>query len=191
MEEIEAALGWLALAPERLVLLACTLTYPTPDDDAHFARLEEFRRRFAPYLCGFSDHTLGVDGAAITAALGGVCIEKHFTLDRTALDVPDHRMSVDPYELRQMVAGADRAARLRGSSEIGVRPGEEPARRGARRSIVLLRSVAQGSRLAPDDLTYLRPGEGISPAHRGQVLGRAARRDLGAGETLRETDLES
>ena len=47
------------LGPDRLVLLVCTLTYPTPDQDGHFARIEDFRREFDPYLIGMSDHTLG------------------------------------------------------------------------------------------------------------------------------------
>jgi sialic acid synthase SpsE len=101
-EEIHRAVGWMGLGPERLVLLVCTLTYPTPDADAHFARLCTFRRAFAPYLIGTSDHTLGTAGAWMTAALGGVCIEKHYTIDKGLPDVPDHAMSVDPDELAEM-----------------------------------------------------------------------------------------
>ena len=75
-----------------------------------------FRREFAPYLIGMSDHTLGTAGAWMTAALGGVCIEKHYTIDKALPDVPDHAMSVDPAELAEMVAACDRAATLRGDA---------------------------------------------------------------------------
>jgi sialic acid synthase SpsE len=177
-DEIRNAIEWSGLGPDRLVLLACTLTYPTPDTDGHFARLETFRQEFAPYLCGVSDHTLGVAGAWMTAALGGVCIEKHYTLDKTAVDVPDHRMSVDPPELEEMVVAARMGACLRGDSWIGVRRSEEPARANARRSIVLKRKVSRGTVLAYKDLDFLRPGGGLAPSEAAQVVGKAARRDL-------------
>ena len=175
LDEVTQAVEWLGLGPERLVLLACTLTYPTPDDDAHFARIATFRETFAPYLVGMSDHTLGTAGAWMTAALGGVCIEKHYTLDKGLPDVPDHAMSVDPPELGEMVAACDRAATLLGDGWIGVRASEEPARANARRSIVLERDVPAGVPLTLDDLGYKRPGTGIAPGEADRIVGRTLR----------------
>jgi sialic acid synthase SpsE len=174
-EEIEAAIEWTGLGPDKLVLLVCTLTYPTPDVDANFARLDEFRRRFAPYLSGTSDHTLGVAGGWMTGALGGICIEKHYTIDKKLGEVPDHAMSVDPPELAELVEAARRGAVLRGDSWIGVRDSERPARANARRSIVLERDVDAGAELDADDLGYKRPGTGIPPFESGAVVGRRLR----------------
>jgi sialic acid synthase SpsE len=182
--EIDRAIGWLDVGPERLVLLVCTLTYPTPDRDGHFARVTSFRRAFAPYPIGVSDHTLGVAGAWLAAALGAVCIEKHYTIDRRLPDVPDHAMSVEPPELAEMVRACERAAVLLGDDWIGVRPSEEPARANARRSIVLERDVAAGARLAADDLGFKRPGTGIPPFEADRVLGERVRCDLPRGTVL-------
>lgn len=189
VQEIADAIAWSGLGPDRLVLMACTLTYPTPDDDGNFARLEEFRSEFGSYLCGMSDHTLGIAGAWMTAALGGVCIEKHYTLDKTSTDVPDHRMSVDQYDLAEMVAAAGHAARLRGASWIGVRDSERPARTNARRSIVLKDAVAGGTRITREHLDFLRPGVGLPPSELAQVLGKVALSDLPASHVLRDTDI--
>jgi len=189
-EEVEAAIEWTGLGPDRLVLLVCTLTYPTPDEDAHFSRVTAFRERFAPYLIGTSDHTLGPEGAWMTAALGGVCIEKHYTIDKGLPDIPDHAMSVDPHELEQMVRAANRAAVLAGDPKIGVRPSEQPARRNARRSIVLEHDVAAGHALASGDLGYKRPGTGIAPHAAGTVIGRVLNRDLHRGALLTYDDLQ-
>ena len=188
--EIERAIGWLDAGPERLVLLVCTLTYPTPDADAHFARVRSFRHAFAPYPIGVSDHTLGIAGAWMTAALGGVCIEKHYTIDRRLPDVPDHAMSVEPGELAEMVSACDRAAVLLGDGWIGVRASEEPARANARRSIVLERDVTRGERLRPDDLGFKRPGTGIPPFEAARVAGARARQDLTRGTVLTDEALE-
>jgi sialic acid synthase SpsE len=188
--EIHRAIGWTGWTPERLVLLVCTLTYPTPDADAHFARLASFRREFEPYLVGTSDHTLGTAGAWMTAALGGVCIEKHYTIDKRLPDVPDHAMSVEPGELAEMVAACDRAATLLGSEWIGVRESEQPARANARRSIVLERDVAAGEVLSRADLGFKRPGTGIAPFEADRVLGARLRADLPRGTVLTEQVLE-
>jgi sialic acid synthase SpsE len=189
-EEVEQAIDWSGLGPDKLVLLVCTLAYPTDDEDGHFARIPAFAEAFSPYLIGMSDHTLGADGAAITAALGGVCIEKHYTIDKTLPDVPDHKISVEPHELAEMVRAADRAARMRGESWIGVRPAEEPARANARRSIVTERDVAAGQEIAFEDLGYKRPGGGLAPALAPTLTGRRARRDLPRGTVIAEEDLD-
>lgn len=190
-EEIEQAIGWSGLGPDRLVLLACTLTYPTPDPDGHFARVEELRRRFDPYLIGFSDHTLGTAGAWMTAALGGVCIEKHYTLDPEAPDIPDHAMSVRPEQLAEMVAACDRAAVLRGESAIEVHDSELPARENARRSVVLERDLPAGHLIELSDLGFKRPGTGIAPSESGELIGRRLRTDLPRGTVLAVEDLDS
>jgi N,N'-diacetyllegionaminate synthase len=191
LEEIRQAMEWLDMGPDKLVLLACTLTYPTPDPDAHFARIGSFRREFDPYLIGFSDHTLGVAGAWMTAALGGVCIEKHYTIDKRLPDVPDHAMSVEPDELGEMVAACDRASVLLGEDWIGVRPSEEPARAGARRSVVLERDVAAGVPLTTEDLGFKRPGTGLAPGEADALVGRALRADSTRGTVLTAEDLQA
>ena len=187
--EIRRAVEWMDVGPERLVLLVCTLTYPTPDADAHFARLASFRREFSPYLIGVSDHTLGTAGAWMAAALGGVCIEKHYTIDKRLPDVPDHAMSVVPDELAEMVGACDRAAVLHGEDWIGVRPSEQPARDHARRSIVLERDIAPGSRLTARDIGYKRPGAGIPPFEADLVIGRRLLAGGSRGEVLAYEDL--
>lgn len=191
LEEVHAAIEWLGPPTERIVPLVCTLTYPTPDADANFARLEEFRRTFAPRLVGFSDHTLGTDGAYMTAALGGVCIEKHYTLDKSLPDVPDHAMSVTPDELATMVRACNRGSVLRGEEWIGVRESERPARELARRSIILAQDVDSATPLEVGHLSFKRPGNGLSPNVVGEVLGRSLREPLTAGHLLGLGDLQN
>ena len=183
-DEIERAIEWFGGGPEKLVVLVCTLTYPTPDEDANFARIDEFRRRFDPFLIGSSDHTLGPAGASMTAALGGVCIEKHFTLDPRAGEVPDHAMSVTPDELSEMVDAANRGAILRGSSSVDVAESEMPARELARRSVVSTVEILKGARITDSDIDFRRPGTGIPPYEADRVVGAIATQDIPANVTL-------
>ena len=48
VEEVHQAIEWMGLGPDKLVLLVCTLTYPTPDEDANFARIPAFARASRP-----------------------------------------------------------------------------------------------------------------------------------------------
>ena len=188
VEEIHQAIDWLGYGPDKLVLLACTLTYPTPDEDGNFARLEVMRREFSPFMIGMSDHTLGVAGAWMTAALGGVAIEKHYTIDKSLPDVPDHAMSVDPDQLAEMVEACKRGATLRGAGHIGVRDSELPARKLARRSIVLEKSLGAGHQLTREDLGFKRPGTGLAPEFSDQIIGRRLQAGLERG-TILEWDM--
>jgi len=189
-EEIAQAIEWIGYGPDKLVPLVCTLTYPTPDDDGHFSRIETFRREFSPYLIGMSDHTIGPEGGWMAAALGAVCIEKHYTLDKKLPDVPDHSISVDPDELAALVRACDRGAVLRGSAAIEVHESELPARNNARRSIVLERDVPAGHVFEADDLGFKRPGTGIPPFQVDMVVGRRAKVNLPRGTIVQFEDLE-
>jgi len=126
----------------------------------------------------------------MTAALGGVCIEKHYTLDKRLGQSPDHAMSVDPTQLAEMVRACQRASVLRGRSWIGVRESERPARANARRSVVLARAVPAGQELQRNDLGFRRPGTGIPPFEVDRMIGRRASRDLVEGTVLSESDIE-
>lgn len=189
-DEIRRAIEWTGLGPDKLVFLVCTLAYPTPDEDGHFARIETFRRHFDPYLIGVSDHTLGTAGGWLAGALGAVCIEKHYTLDKNLPDVPDHKISVDARELAELVQACNRASLLRGDPALGVRPSEEPARRSARRSIVLERAVEAGHTLSRADLGFKRPGTGIPPFRVDELLGRTVTRQLEADTLLEAGDVD-
>lgn len=184
LDEIERALEWIGHGPDLVVPLACTLTYPTPDPDGSFARIEYLRHHLSDYLIGSSDHTLGVAGAWMASALGAVCIEKHYTLDNDQPDVPDHRMSVIPSQLAEMVSACDRGALLRGTLQLEVLESEQPARRLARRSIVAAKDIGAGTVITEEMLDYRRPGTGIPPFESKKLVGMRAAVDIGSDAAL-------
>jgi len=66
---------------------------------------------------------------------------------------------------------------------------EQISRRNARRSIVLARALEAGQQIAESDLTYKRPGTGVSPLHWDEVIGRKTARALKADDVLQWDDL--
>lgn len=191
--EIDGAVATLRAAGCRdLVLLHCVLNYPTPNEQAHLRMMVGLKRAYPEVVLGYSDHTLPDEAmTSLTTAhlLGAAVIEKHFTHDKT-LPGNDHYHAMDVHDLRRFVQRMDLAHELLGEGEHKQpTPTEAPARANARRSIVLARDVSAGQVLQESDLTYKRPGTGVSPLHWDEVIGRRAAHALEADHVLQWHDL--
>ena len=64
------------------------------------------------------------------------------------------------------------------------------SRLNARRSIILKMSVKSGEILTEQNLTYKRPGTGISPLHWDEIIGSISRKDLKEDDLLTWGDFE-
>jgi sialic acid synthase SpsE len=175
-----------------LALLHCILNYPTDNANAHLRMIEGLKRAYPDNIIGYSDHTLPDDAmtSLVTAHLrGAVIIEKHFTHDKT-LPGNDHYHAMDQYDLARFVALAETMHTLLGSSDHKAPIATETlSRKNARRSIVLARDVIAGHQLTVDDLTYKRPGTGVSPLHWDEVVSRCTSVALQADHVLQWQDL--
>jgi sialic acid synthase SpsE len=120
---------------------------------------------------GFSDHTLGIEVALAAVALGACCIEKHLTLDRT-LPGPDHAASLEPAEFAAMMRGLRDVEAALGSGRKEPAPCELNTAAVARKSLVAARDLASGEILGADAIAIKRPGTGLAPAFRAELIGR-------------------
>jgi N-acetylneuraminate synthase len=154
--------------------------------------IKGLQRAFPDRLIGYSDHTLPDEGmtALVTSyLLGAVIIEKHFTHDKS-LPGNDHYHAMDAGDLKRFIEKIGLVNTLKGPTEHKTSiPHESTARRNARRSIVIARDLPAGHLLAPADLTYKRPGTGVSPLHWDEVLGRRLGVALKEDDVLRWEDL--
>ena len=183
VEEVDAAVAaYRDGGGERLVLLHCTSSYPTPREEANLRRMVSLAERYG-CLVGFSDHTEGWMAAAVSAALGAVFIEKHFTLDRD-LPGPDHGFSSTPGEMATLVARVREAEVALGSPDIKPSSSEELGRRSFRLSCRAARHLEAGTIIGRDDVTTSRPGDGLPPSELQSVIGRRLVKSLEAGEPL-------
>ena len=76
--EIRKALKWINNYKVPVCLLHCVLNYPTETQNANLAMILDLKKRFPENLIGYSDHTLGVQAAVSSVALGARIVEKHF-----------------------------------------------------------------------------------------------------------------
>jgi len=159
-----------------ITLLHCNTAYPTPYEDVNLHVMNTLHETFRLPV-GYSDHTNGIEVSIAAAALGAVVIEKHFTLDRT-MEGPDHKASLEPSELKQMVQAIRHIEQALGSSEKQPTGSELVNRDIARKSIVAKCGIKAGTVFTEDNITVKRPGNGISPMKWFEVLGQKATRDF-------------
>jgi N-acetylneuraminate synthase len=192
LEEIDGALGTLrAAGATSIALLHCILNYPTADENANLRMISSLARRYPECVLGYSDHTVPQSRLpSLVAAwlLGAVILEKHFTHD-TSLPGNDHYHAMTAEHLQQFRSEIQRIEPLLGSHHKAPLPSEDPARLNARRSIVVARDLPAGHCISEVDITYKRPGSGVSPLHWDEVIGRRTARALAADDVLQWSDL--
>lgn len=183
LEEISQALSWLEKEGSGPVtLLHCNTQYPTPMEDVNLRAMITLKEQYGLPV-GYSDHTLGIEAAVAAAALGAEVIEKHFTLDKT-MEGPDHKASLNPDELKEMVRAIRNIEKALGSGKKSPSPSERQNMTAARKSIVARCSIPRGTVFSEENITAKRPGNGISPMRWFEVLGKEAQRDFEADELI-------
>jgi N,N'-diacetyllegionaminate synthase len=163
-----------------LILLHCVSNYPAKPANVNLRAMQTLAREFSVPV-GFSDHTLGIEVAVAAVTLGASVIEKHLTLDRN-LPGPDHRASLEPAEFAAMVRGIHIVESALGDGRKHPSPDELDIAAVARKSLVSARELARGTVLSEHDIAIRRPGNGLAPALRLQLIGRRLRRDVPEGE---------
>jgi len=185
--EIEDALDVLIEAgttKENITVLHANTMYPTPMEDVNLKAMVTIGNTF-DIAFGYSDHTLGIEVDIAAVAMGASCIEKHFTLDKT-MDGPDHKASLEPDELKEMVKAIRNIELALGSSIKKPSKSEMPNMQIARKSIVAKMDIKKGEILTEENITIKRPGNGISPMRWDEIVGTVATRDYIEDELIKE-----
>lgn len=165
-----------------VVLLHCTTDYPAPIDTVNLEAMLALRERFDCPV-GYSDHTKGIEVSIAAVAMGATVIEKHFTLDKT-MSGPDHKASLEPNELKELIAAIRNVEKARGIREKKPTESEVRNRSVVRKSIVALKPIRKGEIFSTDNLTTKRPGTGISPMKWNEIIGTIADRDYKEDELI-------
>jgi len=170
-----------------LALLHCVSRYPANPATMNIRAIETMARAFRIPV-GLSDHTLGNEVSFAAVALGASIIEKHFTLDRDLVG-PDHRASLEPDELSDLVAGIRKIESAMGNGIKRPHPSEAEGRKLGYRGLVALRPLETGHVVEQNDLRALRTGHGISVRDIGWVVGRRLARPVQVGQAICSEDL--
>ena len=179
IDEVRAALDKLVsagTAPDKIIVLQCTTAYPAYHRDVNLRAMITMRDKLNVKV-GYSDHTKGIEVAVAAAALGACVIEKHFTLDRS-MQGPDHRASIEPAELKEMVRCIRNVEKALGDGVKKPSAAELTNRPVARKSIVAAADIKKGSKFTIENITVKRPGSGVNPMMWDKLIGKQAIKDF-------------
>lgn len=183
MDEVKAAVAVLREnGAKDITLLHCNTQYPTPMTDVNLLAMVKMRDELGLPV-GYSDHTQGIEIPIAAAALGAAVIEKHFTLDRN-MEGPDHKASLEPKELKQMVEGIRNVESALGNGIKQMSKSEKSNIDIVRKSIVAAVKIEKGEKFTETNLTTKRPGTGINPMRWDEIIGTTADRDYETDEMI-------
>lgn len=191
LDEVKEALQVLlsgGIKREDITALQCTTEYPAPYNEVNLLAMKTMGESLG-VSTGFSDHTQGIEIPIASVALGAVIVEKHFTLDKN-LPGPDHKASLEPKELKQMIRSIRNVEMAMGSGTKMPADSEIKNIAAARRSIHIASDLPTGHILAVEDLIMKRPGTGISPMLIDSVIGKKLRKSMSADSMLNLEDFE-
>ena len=170
---------------EKVTLLHCTTEYPAPVKDINLLAMNTMSKAFGLPV-GYSDHTEGIAITVAATALGATVIEKHITYDKNA-EGPDHRASLSPEELIQMVQSIRQVEQAKGTGIKIPAVSELKNVDIARKSIVASKNINQQDIFTEDNITIKRPGSGISPFNYWDLIGKKASNNFKEDEVIKLT----
>lgn len=172
----------------KLVLLHCTSNYPTAYEEVNLRAMLTMKEAFKLPV-GYSDHTIGIEVPIAAVALGAKVIEKHFTLDKN-MEGPDHKASLEPYELKMMVNSIRNIEIAMGDGVKRCSKSEENTKSVARKSIVANRNINKDEIITINDVSFKRPEQGLKPKYIDLIIGKKARRNIYRDEFITFEDIK-
>ncbi|MGH4052854.1 MAG: N-acetylneuraminate synthase [Clostridium sp.] len=183
LSEIEEAINVINYLDNKdVAVLHCTSNYPAKLENVNLNAINTIKNAFK-IVAGYSDHTKEITISIAATVLGANIIEKHFTLDK-CMNGPDHKASLNPIELKNMVIAIRNVEMALGNGIKRHTASEVDTMKAARKSIVASRYIKQGECIKIIDLDYKRPGTGLSPKFYNYIIGKKTKRDIKMDEQI-------
>lgn len=167
-----------------VTILHCTTEYPTPFKDINLKAMNSLMRELGLNV-GLSDHSEGICVPIAAVARGAQIVEKHFTISRF-LPGPDHRASLEPHELAEMVSAIRKIEQSLGNEEKRPTLNEVNNQTAARKSLVAAKPIQLGEIFNEENLTVKRPGNGMVPSKYWSLIGTIATKSYEEDELINE-----
>lgn len=189
MHEVAAALAALRTGGcPAIGLFHCVSDYPAPVEQMNVRAIATIRRAFGVPV-GLSDHFPGVEAALAAVGVGMDIWEKHFTTDCNRAG-PDHRMSLEPAQLKEQIRAVRAAESALGDGRKIPQQAELSTRAVVRKRLCAMRDLTVGHQITAEDLIGLRAEQGLPIGDWQQVLGRRLVRAVAHLDPLTAADLQ-
>ena len=165
-----------------VIILHCTSDYPANLKDLNLNFIKKLKK--FGYEVGYSDHSSSIITPSIAITLGCKVIEKHFTLSRK-LKGPDHKASLEPYELKKMISLIRDTEKMLGSTKKIITKSEQKTKLLVRKSLVASKYIKKGEIFSLENITTKRPGIGISPFKINKILGKKSTKNYKKNQLIK------
>ena len=165
-----------------VTLLHCNSAYPSPINDLNLNSIKFLTNKFKCPV-GYSDHSSSIYTPLVAIGNGAKVIEKHFTLDKE-LKGPDHKSSLSPKELKQMIKLIRVFEKSVGKYQKTISKSEAQNLLFIRKSIVARKKIIKGEKFSKRNLTCKRPGNGISPMFWEKLIGKKSKKNYKINEQI-------
>jgi len=172
---------------KKITLLHCVSNYPCSYRSINLNIIPKLKKLFNLPI-GFSDHSEGNIAAILSVSLGGIMIEKHFTLDKN-LPGPDHKASSTPREFSTLVKTIRAAETMLGNDQKKCQLEEREMRRIGRKSITLKRSMRCGEIINEKDIIMKRPGTGLNGQKIYMIIKKKLKKNFKKDHQIRKQDI--
>lgn len=189
LEDIDRAYELVMKYQHSVGLLHCVCKYPPDVGECNLLSIPVLVERYKNAEVGYSGHDIGIEASIVARILGANIIEKHFTLNKE-LPGSDHKISLDPDEMKALVESLRRVDLMLGKPEKKRYGFEDEAKTRLGKSLYASRDIQMGSKLTTQDICVKTPAGHISPANIGCLIGRTVLRDMRADQPFRWEELE-
>jgi N-acetylneuraminate synthase len=186
-EEIEKAVNLLNKTSAPFALLHCRSVYPVWPREVNLRMISMLSQFGCPV--GYSGHDIGITISLVAASMGASIIEKHITLNRN-MRGPDHKISLDPYELKRLVRDIRVADQAMGKNKRFLLRGEVLNRELFGKSLVATRDITSDTVITRDMIKVQGPGKGLSPCRIDELTGKKIKRNIFIGDFFVDEDLD-
>ena len=116
--------------------------------------------------------------------MGASIIEKHFTISKNNKG-PDHKASLNPKELKEMIQKIKNTKKILGSTTKKPSKGELKNIKIIRKSIVAARRIKKEEKFSEKNISTKRPAKGISPKLWNKIIGKKSKYNFIEDEVIK------
>lgn len=169
-----------SVSTSNIAIMHSILSYPTEYSDANLAMIKDLAQNFPDYEIGYVDYTKPDKNMLVLTtaySYGATILEKHFTFDK-ALEGHYNSFSMDPDDVISFKKNILFLSKINGFMNKQPLICESYARRELRKSLVANRNIKKGETIQESDISFKRPGNGISPTQINDVVGKIANQNI-------------
>lgn len=187
-DDIDRAYNEILRFNSQIIILQCTISYPTEPEYMHLGAIPEFVQRYPRAIIGLSDHFAGKLMSPIAYVLGARVFEKHFTLSHTWKGT-DQAFSLEPEQMEKLVKDLLKVQLAMKEGKFLLECEKKPLYKMGKK-LVTCREITVGEILTASDVKIVSPNDGIPPFELDNLLGKVIRYNVGEDYTLTWQSLE-